>query len=302
MTYALIILKQIIALFVYAAIGYFMHRGKLLNREGVRSMSNLLLYILLPCVIVNSFCRESTPEVTRALGYSFVLGALLHGVAILISELLFHKAPLDSFSASFSNIGYIGVPLIVAALGEDAVLYAVGMIAMLNVLQWTYGQRMLTRDTGAFQWKKAFINPLVISVTIGLFFYFLPIEMPPLLHNCVSAVADCNSPIAMVILGYYVHEIPFKQMFTLPAAYAVSAVRLLLIPLCSLLLLAWLPVSSDIKLALMLSAASPVGVNAAIYAERTGHDYARAVIMVCLSTLLSLLSMTFLIWLSAKLF
>ena len=96
----------------------------------------------------------------------------------------------------------------------------------------------------------------------------------------------------MIILGYYLAEIPLYQVFTEKNAWRVSFLRLLVIPALSALLVAWLPVIGwEAKSALVIAASAPVGINVAVYAELLGRDYKKAVILICHSSVLCLLTM-----------
>lgn len=110
--------------------------------------------------------------------------------------------------------------------------------------------------------------------------------------NAVSSVAACNAPVAMVILGVLLGNISPKRMFLSKEAWLVSGVRLLLIPLLTVLLLKVFPgVPGEMRAALIIAAAAPVGSNLAVYVQRQGGDSQAAAGMVCLSTILSIITM-----------
>ena len=89
-------------------------------------------------------------------------------------------------------------------------------------------------------------------------------------------------------------------MFRRKTLYGISAVRLLLIPALALLLLSLLPASMrEMKTALLLAAACPVGSNVAVYAQLHEKDYPYAVETVVLSTLCSVMTIPALVWLSS---
>lgn len=296
MNSALIILNQLIKMALFCAVGYVLHRRKMISAEGCRAFSTLLLYVILPCVIISSFFRENTAETTRFLLISFLVSLILTVISLAISKLLFRKNPVDEFSACFSNAGFLGMPLIAAAFGSEAVFYIAGYTALLNILQWTYGQRLLS-DKETVSLRKLLTNPLVVALAAGVLIYFLPFALPEQISSAVSAISACNGPVAMIILGYYLSEIPFADIFRL--GYGVSATRLLLIPAACLAVLYFIPgIDILVKQVLLIAACAPVGINVAIYAQRLEKDYHRAVILICQSTVFCLLTMPALIWLS----
>lgn len=289
---ASIILKQIVIMFIYMGVGYALFHMKLITKEGSKSLANLILYVVLPCVLVKSFCLERTPERVKWLLISIAGAAVLLVTAMWISHLVFRKHPVDDFGAAFSNAGFIGFPLITAVLGGQAVFYAAGFVALINALQWTYGQSLMSGDPSMRSMKAVVKNPLVISVIIGLMVFFCNISLPPIVTAPMGAFAALNAPLAMVILGVYLAQTDIVSMFTEPRLYLAAAVRLVLIPLVSVCLMKILLRGyPDIRLALLLSACAPIGCNVAVYAQKLGKDYTHAVKIVCLSTFLSVITM-----------
>lgn len=201
MANALIIFRQTVIMFLYMAVGFGLFRARLITKEGSASMAHLLLYVVLPAVVIRSFQVEYSPEKARELLISIAVGALLLLAAMLIAHVLLRKNPIDDFGAAFSNAGFMGFPLITALLGGDAVFYAAGFVAMLNALQWTYGQYLLSGDRADLSLKKIFSSPLVLSLLLGLALFFLRIQLPPLIGSAVSSLSAMNAPLAMVILG-----------------------------------------------------------------------------------------------------
>ncbi len=182
---ALILLRQLITMFLYVGVGWCLRRFRLVTQENSSALSNLLLYAILPCVIVQSFLREATPQATQNLLWSLLLSALALGVSVAVSALLFWKKPASNFGSAFSNAGFMGIPLITAVVGEGAVFYIAGFVALLNILQWTYGQAILG-DAQAAKPLGVLKNPLVIAFAVGLLLYFLPITLPGIFTNAVQ--------------------------------------------------------------------------------------------------------------------
>lgn len=287
-----IVLRQIVIMFVYMAIGGLLFQKGLITKEGSKSLANLLLYVVLPCVVVKSFCVARTPERTSGLLVSFLaaLGILL--LAMAVSHLLFQKNPLDDFGAAFSNAGFMGFPLVAAVQGSEAIFYAAGFVALLNALQWTYGQSLISGDPGYRSPKAILKNPLVLSLLLGILIFCFEIPMPAIASDLLAALSALNAPLAMVILGVYLAQTDPKTLFNDPHLYVVAAVRLVLIPLLTILVLKLLPAEyAAIATTLVIVAAAPIGSNVAVYAQKLGKDYAYAVRGVCLSTLLSAITM-----------
>lgn len=300
MSNAIIIFKQTIIMFLYMAVGFTMFRSRLISKEGSASMASLLIYIVIPAVVIQSFQVEYSPEKANELLISIAVGALLLTVAMLISHLLLRKNPIDDFGAAFSNAGFMGFPLIAALLGANAIFCVAAFVAMLNALQWTYGQYLLSGNKEDLSAKKVLQNPLVLSFGLGLLLFFCRITLPSVVSSALSSVAAMNAPLAMITLGVYLAQLDVGRAVRNRQIYFASAVRLILIPMVSFVLLYFLlPVlTPTMKTALFIAAMAPVGSNVAVYAQKQGKDYSYAVGLVCLSTLFSILTMPLLILLT----
>lgn len=302
------ILLQVVTMFLLAGVGYLMFKAGKISLEGSKSIGNILIFLSLPCVIINSFLVERTPE--RILGFciSAVMAAVVLGLSILISRLVLGRSAIDNFAGSFANPAFFGAPLIVAAIGSGGVFYIAAFIAFLNLLQWTYGVSLLesSDENGmipAQRVKKAASNPMallgklikapfMIAILIGLFFFLTGIPMPSILGKCISNIAGLNTPLAMFAIGIYMAQIDILKMFRKPRLYLVSLVRMVIIPAVALVLLCLLPASmNDLKLAVLIASACPVGSNVAVYAQLHNRDYGYAVETVVISTLLSIITL-----------
>ena len=301
MEMAMILARQILQMFLLAAIGYALFKTGKISREGSKALGNILIYLALPAVIINGFLVERTPEHITGILCSAAAAAVLLLLSILISRFVFRWDAIAAFAGAFSNPGFFGVPLIIASVGQGAVFYVACFIAFLNIGQWTYGVSILNGQPirQGFQPKKLIRAPFIIAILIGLCLFFTQLPLPAVIRGTLSSVAALNTPLAMFTVGIYLAQTDLGSMLRRKSLYLVSAIRLLAVPAVSLLLLALLPSSfQDMKLALLLAIACPVGSNVAVYAQLHGKDYPYAVETVVVSTLFSLLTIPLVVWLS----
>lgn len=292
---------QILQMFLLTGIGYLLFKTGKITQEGSRSLGNILIYLALPAVIINGFRVERTPEHMMGILYSAAAAAVLLPVSILIARMFFRKDAIAAFAGAFSNPGFFGIPLIIASLGQGSVFYVACFIAFLNIGQWTYGVSVLTGQPvrQGFQPGKLIRAPFVIAILTGLALFFTQLPLPSVLSGCLSAAASLNTPLAMFTVGIYLAQTNIREMLRKKSLYAVSAVRLAVIPAAAILLLTLLPQSfHDMKTALLLAAACPVGSNVAVYAQLHGKDYPYAVETVIISTLFSLVTIPAAVWLT----
>ena len=288
----LTLVKQTVTMFLLAGVGFAMFKSGKITKEGSKSIGNILIYGSLPCVLISSFFIEKTQEHMIGLAISAALGFLLVLMSILVGILCFREDAIAKFAAAFSNPGFFGIPLILASLGSGCVFYVAGFIACVNLGQWTYGVAVMTGQKGGFSFKRLVTAPFAIAIAIGLAIFLTGIEVPGILKNSITAIKELNTPLAMFTVGIYLAQTDLKNMFFKKSLYTISLVRLLVIPALAILLLWPLPASMlDMKIALFIAAACPVGSNIAVYAQLHNQDYAYSVETVIISTILAIVTM-----------
>ena len=309
MNTVLTLITQTLTMFLLAGVGYRLFRSGKITPEGNKVLGNLLIHIALPCVIINSFIVERTTQrmlglLFSALGAAVILvsalsAAVILTVSILCSRIFFKKDPIGHFAAAFSNPGFFGIPLILSSIGNDGVFYVAAFIAFLNLLQWTYGVAVMTGKKGNLSIKAVLTAPFMIAIIIGLLLFFTAIPLPGVITKTLGYIKELNTPLAMFTVGVYLAQTSIKKMFVRKSLYAISAVRLLVIPIIVLLLMCLVPESwHDMKLALLLASACPVGSNVAVYAQLHEKDYPYAVETVVISTLLSIVTIPIITYLA----
>lgn len=288
-----ILFRQNIVMMIYLLIGYFLYKKKLVSTQGSGDLGRLLLYVVMPIAIVKSYLAEFSMDMLAGLGISFAAALLSLILAVAVSKLTFgEKYTIEHFGAAFSNAGFIGIPLVQNVLGEEAVFYVSSFVAILNILQWTYGVYIMTEDKSVITFKKIRTNPIVISFIVGLLLFFLPITLPDMLTGMIGTIASMNGPLAMIVLGVYLGQVPLKDLFTDKIVYLCALIRLIVIPALTIALLTLLPKEYlTLKLTILIAASAPVGSNVAIFAQLYGKEYTQAVKDVCLSTILCIATM-----------
>ena len=291
-----ILLRQIAIMALLAAVGVYLSRKGFLSPQGTKDLGAILLRVIIPCVIVQSYISEFSRE--RLLELALSAGLTLIGfiLAMVISYLVFGKRRrLENFAASFCNAGFIGIPLAQAIIGEEGVFYIAASVALLNLFQWTYGVYIMADRKDAISAKTIAKNPVVIAIVIGVVLFVSQIPVPGIVTSTLGYIAGMNTPIAMILMGTYLAKLPLKKLLDKRASGCVLF-RLVIIPAVILLVFWVLPVSNaDIALAAFLAAATPVGANICVFAQQYDCDYEFSVVTVCLSTLLSVVTVPLLV-------
>lgn len=296
-----ILLRQIIIMFIYMALGYLLFKAKKITKEGSRDLASLLLWVISPSIILKSFCIEFSILKLTELFYSTILAFLALLISTCISKIIYPKSPIDNFASSYPNCGFMGIPLVQATLGNEAVFYMLGILSLLNIFQQTHGVKLMaeagtgtgtgTKNSNSF--FKIISNPLIITPIIGLLIFCLNLgtKVPSIFTTTLDGLGSLNTPIAMILLGTYLAQTDVKSLFVSPILYKLSFTRLLVIPFAIIVVYCLIPINTTIKLAVLIPASAPIGTNTAIYAQLYGSNYTYACKTVALSTLLSIIGL-----------
>ena len=290
-----IISNQILKMFLLMMVGYISYRTKLIDTQGNKALSNLLLIIINPCVIISSFQIEYTDALLHGLLFSFLLALLTHIVGIVVSHFLFPSKNnpdynVEQFSCIYSNCGFMGIPLINGILGSEGVLYVTAYVVTFNVLCWTQGLVLMTGNTSWKQIKKGLTSPVMFGILLGLVLFLARIRIPSVLLDTIDYVAAMNTPVGMMVAGIALAETNLWEAVKNKRIYLITAVKLLVIPAIMTVILAFLPLSSTVLCTMLVAAACPTATTCTIFALRYDANYKYASEIFAISTLISLIT------------
>lgn len=291
----LVVLGQVMTLFLLMGVGFGLTKLGWLTQAGTSEMTTVLLYVVTPCIIIDSLQTTWDPELlhTLTLGTAAVIG--LYVLDIPLSLLFFRKRPPQlqaplRFGSIYGNTGFMGLPLVAAVLGDDALIFAVATLIIFNVFTWTHGI-LLMGGRAAFSAKKLFLNPGVIAVAIGLPLFLTGLRLPGPVYTAVGFLGDLNTPLAMVLIGSQMARADLLATFRAGNLYAASFIKLILIPLLSALLLLPLGLDPVFYTATVILTAAPTAGTTSIFAERFDRSPVQTAQLVTLSTLLSIVTL-----------
>ena len=267
---------QVLILFIMILVGFVISKKGLLSGDGAMQMTNVLLYIVTPSVIISSFdSMEFSLKAASDLSVASICAVITHAVGFLIPFLIFRKnekrlKTVLICSTALTNCGFMGVPMAEAVLGEKGVFLASVYIAIFNIFVWTLGFSMFS--SGKFNIKKAIINPGVIGTLIGFVLFFSRLNLPEIVSTPIGFMASMNSPLAMIVIGYYLSVSPLKITKTdLPLLLSVG-LRLIAIPLICLGIFALIGIKGDLLSACVIPACAPSAAIVMMFAAKFGGD------------------------------
>ena len=284
-----ILLQQTLIMFALMLLGLLLSRRGMITEQGSRDLSNVLLYAVIPCVILRSYMSEFSTEKLRAMGLSALIAVIAFAASLAVAYLTCGtRHRIENFAVAFGNAGFIGIPLVTAVFGPEAAFYVVSFSTFANLLQWTYGIVIISGKKETMNLRMVFVNPVFISMGIGIALFVLQPTLPTVVTGTIGYIADGNTVLAMIILGYYLSKVQLRGLFADVRLYLFSALRLLVVPAVTILVFLPFPFArGEITLITLIAAATPIASSTAIFAQKFDQDYRRAVSYVCLSTILS---------------
>jgi len=139
--------------------------------------------------------------------------------------------------------------------------------------------------------KKAFINPAMLGLVIGLPLFICNVTLPKEIFTCVELLGKMTTPLCMIILGMRLATITLKEMFCSPFQYAIVGVKQIVMPMLGLLLIWFIPIDFYIRQSLFILAATPVASITLNFAEMLGKGQKTAANLVLLGTILSVVTL-----------
>ena len=299
--------RQVAILFVLMGFGAGMRKAGFFRENAIDGIVNILILVVTPCLIVDVFQRPYDPGQLRSLGIAFALAVLVHLALIALARLVVRHRSEDVrrpllLAAVFSNAGFMGVPLEQAVLGDDGVFYGVVYVVVFNLFMWSWGLRTMCGKGNGEQGTgnrergnrgKMIVNPGTVGIALGAPLFFLSVKLPAVIAVPVHHMANLNTPLAMIVIGYALAGAEFGKVLRTGAVYVAAAVRLVICPL--LVIVALFPfhrsLDRNMMLALVIAASAPVAAMVSMFATKFRRDVDTAVSVVSGTTLLSILTM-----------
>ncbi len=297
------VLTQVIILFILIIIGAVLGKFRVLSENGVKSMTDMVLYTVTPCVIIKSFIREFDASTLKNLLISFLIAILSHIGFIVLSRILIRdKNKADErvlrFGTIFSNCGYMSIPLQQALLGDLGVFYCSSYIAIFQLFIWSYGILTMSGDKKYLSPKKLVLNPGMIGLVIGLVIFLLSIPIPKIIAEPISYIASLNTPLPMIIIGFHLANSNLLDgIKNIKCIFAIF-VKLIVFPLVTLGVMFICGVRGTMLISSVISCSAPTAAMSTMFSAKFGLNTSLSVNMVSLSTALSLITMPVIITLA----
>lgn len=285
------IINQIIVLFLIMSVGYYAKKKNMINKEINRGLSELLLNITLPFMIIASFNISFTRDMLLQGGKLLLYSVIIYLFVIPFSKLLYFKIPANKskvlrFITIFSNCGFMGYPVIESIYGKEGVFYTAIFNIPFNILIWVIGVTVFTGERDFKAMKRVLLNPGIIATLFGIIIFIFSWKLPLPIFKTFELVGSMTTPVSMLVVGAMLADIKIRDVFSDISIYYGTAVRLIILPLLVLFTLKFIGVKGMYLGIPVLITAMPAPANAAIMAEMYGGDASFASKCIFVSTLI----------------
>lgn len=294
------ILSSLIMIFLLILPGFFFKKRKILTDHQNEAVSSIVVNVTWPCLVIDAMQMDFSIQTLRDCGYILIIALIIFAViaafSIPLSKLLKlskTKEYIAIFMFMFGNTGFIGIPVIKALYGTDAVFFAAAIELINDILLFTIGMVLIQMSAGA-RLKvgfRQFLNPGLIGVIIGMVLFLLDIRLPELLGGSIEMIGAATTPLTMFVIGFQLGGLKLKEVTGDWKIYVICFVKLLIVPAVGLLTVSlWTDAFTMLEKVLIISFAMPVGSAAALFSQQYKGEIAFATKTVLLSTVFSLIT------------
>ena len=312
--------------FVMMVPGIILKKTKLAPDGLGKGLSNLVLYIAQPALILRSYLRSFNSDILVNMIYVLVFSVITHAIFTVAAMLAFKKSPdgirrMLRFSTIFSNAAFMGMPLIESVIGAEALIYASIYNITFNAWLWTLGVHICTanrdvdgdgiddgahlRKKGGSSLKRVLLHPTMLAAAIGLVCFFLSLdpgtnykELPVYSRFIVEVLDSLKglvAPLSMVVLGLRLAEIDIKGFFKEKDLYVCLGLRHVILPVVTFAVMRvtaiFLNFHIDVMTSTLIMASAPVATSATMFAEKYDCDSSYVSKVVAVSTIISIFTM-----------
>ncbi|WP_294129403.1 AEC family transporter [uncultured Clostridium sp.] len=290
-----VIINKVISLFLIMIIGVYGNKRKIITPTINKGLTNILLEITLPCLVVSSFIFDMDDELKNNIIKCFIYSPIVFIITILISYIALFPIKSDKkiimqFANVFSNCGFIGFPIIYSIFEGEGVIYASIFNMFFTIALWTYGIILFNGNIDKKDFKKVFLNPSIIAVIIGLIIMIFNISIPEVLYSTLDLVGGVTSPLSMIIIGVILGSSNILNYLKDYTIYYSSILKLIVLPFILIIISKIINDNSIVTKTLIIITAMPAAAMTSILAEKFDKEKEYSAVIIFITTLFSLIT------------
>lgn len=293
-------------LFAILFTGWFLRKINFIDDKMNRSMNKLIVYFAYPCMIVHNIgSLEMNGKIMIyfittfliSLAFFYIYGAITYGYSRL-RKFLKEEANVIEFAMATPNNGFMGFPVAMLFFGETGLLMMLAHNAAMNFFVFTYGTKLMRRNYegrrkatpgGIFKAiLKLLLNPNILALFVGFGISLCGGIIPDAVDEYLLYLGNVSTPMAMIFIGSTLTKCKLTDIIKNLMVIEASMMKLIILPLITLVVMYFLPIASIIKCSVVLGICFPTAATVSMLAEQENQPEAAASKILFLSTLLSI--------------
>ena len=293
----MVLLQQMGILFVYMMIGYVACKKEYFDQEFGKKLSWLVVNVANPMLAISAVVNNEEQIAKKDFYVTVLLAICFYAFFLILAQILprligVQKSDIGVYKmmTTFNNIGFMGFPVLAAAYGKGALIYAVPFSIMFNILCYTWGIQTLCGGGEKGNWKRI-INIGTISGIISIVLFFMQIPVPKMICSLSAGLSNLTGPLSMLVIGISIAAMELKDLFTDVKLLKFALIKLLAVPVAAMLLVCQVIDNRLICEVFLVMMATPAASMCAMLSQQYGGDYEMAAKGVALTTILSVVTM-----------
>ena len=301
--YAVAVTQAILPIFLLIIVGYLLSRRGALTAENNKALGNLAFKLFMPMVLFTGMAKAPLHDglnMTVLVAYFVPALAVFALVNLVIHRYAGHPTPFG-LTAAFGNNALMGIPLVGGLFGSSGLVLLFTVLAVHSLLlfsfQSLYNSLAGSEPFNARTLTGSLANPMIIGLLLGVLLNLSELSLPGWADHFTTWLAQAALPCALIVLGA---NLAGYRLRPSPEAIGIALAKLIALPALVLLACMTLGVTGVARGVLVLMAANPCGVNVMGF-SRTLEDSQKTSSAICLSTLLSALTLPLWMWINLQL-
>lgn len=294
----MLLLQQMLVLFIYMMLGFFLARKGVLDERAGKTFSWMVVNVANPALIILPTINKETTLSPEQIWEALKLAVIMYVALIVIAKVItmFMRTSMEKnlyqMMMIFNNIAFMGFPIVAATYGPDALLYSALFTLPFCMLIYTYGIVLITAN-GEKQEKlklRSIFNIGVIAVIFALAMLFIKPDMPEFVITATKGVSNLTGPLSMMVIGISLAGMKLKDVFCDKTLWLFSFVKLLVIPIIGTLIVIQLLDNDLLCHVCMVMLGTPVASMVVMLAQTYDADSELMSRGVALTTILSVIT------------
>ena len=284
-----------LTMFLMILTGLFLRRLDIISEGGKISLTNLVIYVLLPCNIIKSFMITFNKSTLISFGVMLIISILIQIMCSILGRVLYVKCKPErrkvlQYATICSNAGFLGNPIAESVFGAMGLAYASIFLIPQRIVMWSAGVATFTESPDKKTLiKKVLTHPCIVAVFIGVLFMFTHAHLPGFLDTSIKSLSTCSTSLSMIVIGTILADIDFKTLMNKTLFY-YTVLRLVILPLVVWFGCMIFRIDTLVTGVAVILTAMPAGTTTGILAAKYNGDSIFATKCIIFSTIASLVS------------